>query len=283
MRVLLLLLFICTVPCQAYLVQEADYKLKRSEPIDVIIPCAEKDVLTLGLCIKAIKKYGKDVRRVIVISEKQLTDEAEWFDEKKFAFTRLDLARAIFDTPDPALHFAENWPEYMNWIYQKFLRLYAAFTIPKLSQNILLLSADTIFLRKVNFLRKEKYGIFTSASGYHLQYFEHMNRLFPWLKRVHSQHSGCAHHILVQKPVLEDLLDTIEKEHKSLAWKAMCRAIDITELFNHPLSEYEIYFNFALMRSPKFTIQNLKWKNISTLAELESARAEGHAFVTCHK
>lgn len=280
LRVILLFVFSYTT-CDAYLVQEADYTFKSSS-IDVVIPCAGKDIETLELCIDGIKKYGKKVRRVIVVSDKRYTDKAEWFDEKNFPFTKLDVAQSIFDTPSSALQVLQDAPSRISWVYQQLLKLYAFSTIPNLSRNVLLLDADTVFLRSVHFLKEGKYGFLTAAHEYHKPYFAHMKRLIPWLKRVHLDYSGIAHHMLIQKPIIEDLIDTIQKEHRTIAWRAICNKIDRQDFYSSCMSEYEIYFNFALMRTDKVKVRSLKWKNVSSLIEIDLARAEGYHFVSCH-
>ena len=47
------------------------------EPIDVIIVCHPKDMLTLDLAINGIKENGNNIRRVIVISAEKLSDIAK--------------------------------------------------------------------------------------------------------------------------------------------------------------------------------------------------------------
>ena len=48
------------------------------DPIDVVIPCHEKDTRTLELAIKGIIENGSNIRKVIVVSEKQLSTIAEF-------------------------------------------------------------------------------------------------------------------------------------------------------------------------------------------------------------
>ncbi len=67
-----------------------------SEPIDVVIPCCEKDMETLEECIEGIRTNGKNIRRIIVVSDKPLTKNAEWFDEKDYPFSKEQLALEIF-------------------------------------------------------------------------------------------------------------------------------------------------------------------------------------------
>ena len=92
------------------------------KPIDVIIPCAYKDMETLPLCITGVKKYGEGVRRVIVISKDCLTDQAEWVNEGKFSFTKEDVARAIFENENDASAFLKSPRTRIGWIFQQLLR-----------------------------------------------------------------------------------------------------------------------------------------------------------------
>ena len=63
-------------------IQEKKVFAFSEDPIDVIIPCTDKDLETLDLCIQGIRKNGPNIRRVIIISDQKLTEKAEWFDEK---------------------------------------------------------------------------------------------------------------------------------------------------------------------------------------------------------
>lgn len=56
--------------------------------IDVVIPAHEKDIRTLDMAIEGIRTYGKNIRRILVVSAKQLTVNAEWFDEAHFPFLK---------------------------------------------------------------------------------------------------------------------------------------------------------------------------------------------------
>lgn len=262
-------------------VKEVKYQFKKA-PIDVVIPCAGKDKPTLELCIDGIRKYGKNVNRIIVVSDKQYSDSAEWFDEKLFPFTKLDIIQSVFQSKVKGQAFVKEHPGKTGWIYQQFLKLYAPFVIPKISPNVLVLDSDTVFLRPVTFTHKNR-GIFTVSDEYHPPYFDWMQRSIPWLTKLFSQYSGVSHHMLLQRPVLHDLFTTIKTQHKDLVWKSLSRAIDQTLLPDHSsLSEYELYFNFALSKSKDLRVRRLKWKNVATLQEIETARSEDYDFVSCH-
>ena len=252
------------------------------EPIDVVIPCAPKDKKTLALCIKGIRTHGKNIRRVIVVSKEKLTDEAEWFAEKDYPFSKEDLATEIFWSDQKAAKkFLLKRNSRIGWIYQQFLKLYAPFVIPEISSNVLVLDADVIFLRPVEFMDEEGRGFLNIATEYHPPYFEHMKRLLPDLCRVHTEHSGITHHMLFQKPVLEDLFSLISKRHKMEPWKAICRAIKSKKMPTSCLSEYEIYFNFALLRTDQIKIHPWPVIDVYPLRKIEKYR--DYVYITSHE
>ena len=95
-RTIYLTLQIFALSCLFSTLDATHYKFL-NEPIDVVIPAVEKDIPTLNLCVESIRKYGEGVRRVIVVSKDRLTDQAEWFDEKKFPFDQDSVAYQICD------------------------------------------------------------------------------------------------------------------------------------------------------------------------------------------
>lgn len=251
------------------------------EPIDVVIPCAPKDRETLALCIEGIRTHGKNIRRVIVVSKEKLTDEAEWFSEKLYPFSKEDLALEIFQDQKAAEKFLHRKNSRIGWIYQQFLKLYAPFVIPKISSNVLILDADVIFLQPVAFMDEEGRGLLNIATEYHLPYFGHMKRLLPDLQRVHAEYSGITHHMLFQKPVLEDLFSLISQRHGVEPWRAICRAIESKKMPPSCLSEYEIYFNFALLRTDQIKIRSLPFMDVHPLKKI--AKYKDYAYITSHE
>lgn len=252
------------------------------EPIDVVIPCIEKDLATLDLCIEGIKANVSNVRRIIVVSKNPLTRKAEWFLEKNYPFNTYDLALQIFHKDEEAAEYYSSQTAHIGWILQQLLKLYAAFVIPNISSNILIVDADTIFLNPVDFLGPNGEGLYNVGNDYHEPYFIHAAKLIPGLKRVYPQLCGITHHMLFQKEVLNDLFHIIENHHGTKAWKALCRCIDPHQFGHSPLSEYEIYFNFVFKRTDQVQIRPLKWANISQLSDIASYKKAGYHYVSCH-
>jgi len=243
------------------------------EPIDVIIPCAPKDAVTLEACIEGIRRNGANVRRVIVISREPLTEQAEWFNELEYPFSMSDLTREIV---------SDRLQTRMGWIFQQFLKLYAPFAIPGISSNVLVLDADVIFLNPVRFMNEKGEPFFNVGNEYYEPYFKHAARLLPELRRVYPGYSGICHYMLFQRPILDDLFGMISSQHGCEPWKAFCRCIDPEEPLS-PLSEYEIYFNFALLRTNQAQIRPLKWVNTGGWSKMEAYRKQKYVYMACQE
>lgn len=255
------------------------YKFSK-DPIDVVIPCVAKDKRTLDLCINGIKKNGSNIRRIIVVSPEKLTTKAEWFNEAKFPFSKQTLINQIFK--DENHEVKEQFKYWVGWVYQQLLKLYAPFVIPNISSNTLLLDADTIFLNPVKFCDKNTgAGFFNPGTEYHTAYFEHGERLLPGFKRVYTEYSGISHHMLIQKPILEDMFSTVEKIFGIEFWKAFCNCIDLDYFDKACVSEYELYFNFTFLKTNECKIRKLKWAN-AKLQDLEPFKKDGFHYVSCH-
>ena len=147
---LLFLLFTFSLFGAVHIVPEKVNYCLSKEAIDVVIPCTEKDLATLNLCIEGIRKNCSNIRRIIVVSQKQYTQSAEWFDEKLFPFSKFDLALQIFGDAVQAQKFVQAPNSRIGWIYQQLLKLYAPCIIPKISSNVLILMLTLFFYIALN-------------------------------------------------------------------------------------------------------------------------------------
>lgn len=172
----------------------------------------------------------------------------------------------------------------IGWIYQQFLKLYAAFVIPDISSNVLIIDADTIFLNETQFMDDASNPLFNPSTEYTPVYFEHAERVLPGLKKIFAEYSGISHHMLFQRPILEDMFQIIEDVHGMQAWRVMCRCIRHEYLGRDvsSMSEYELYFNFV-MRGRQGKIRPLKWDNIRFNKNvIDAYRLSGFNYVSCH-
>lgn len=238
--------------------ENIEYPLEKGF-IDVIIPSVEKDVRILNHAIRGIRKNGKDIRRVIVVSKNRLSWEAEWFSEENYPFTKLDVAFALFQgDKQAASNYISHPDNRIGWIYQQLIKLYAYQVVPDLSNNLLILDSDTVFIRPTEFQNEDGWPLFNVSDEYHIPYFVHAAKLVPGLSKVFKEFSGITHHMLYQRPVLEDLFSIVEATHSRPFWEVFCQKIDKTQHFFSGASEYEIYFNFFVARSPQYKIRKLR-------------------------
>lgn len=265
-------LFFLSAPLFLFSFEKQVYDLP-PEPIDIVIPCCEKDTQILDACIAGAKANIANVRRIIVVSPERYSDEAEWYDETLFPFQKGDVADELG---------LDSKSSRIGWYFQQLLKFYAPITIPGISSNVLILDADTIFLKPVNFINQEGGGLYAHDTRIHHPYFDHMDRLIPGFERAFPKLSGICHHMLFQKDVIIHLLETIEKEHKTEAWRALCRVVDPAYRDFSGMAEYEIYFNFVFHTSDQMALRPLKFANISNLRQVPLFKRKGYHFVSCH-
>ncbi|MCI5051510.1 MAG: DUF6492 family protein [Simkaniaceae bacterium] len=229
---------------------------------DVVIPAHPKDLDTLEYVISGIKENGIGVRRVIVVSKEPLTENAEWVSERDYPFTKSDVAELMGRGPDF---------ERVGWYYQQLLKLYVFEGIPDLLDNVLILDADTVFCKKVPFVDERGNALLSTRRERCPPYKPHMERLLPGLTRVHEFESGIAHHILLQRDLLYDLINRVEHHHQMPLWKAFIAVIDPKSLRGSGASEYEIYFNFVQLFHPsRFVKRKLAHRNAAKLDALKT-------------
>lgn len=264
----------------SHLAGEASHFPFSDHPIDVVIPCIEKDLVTLHLCIQGIKENGTNIRRVIVVSRKKLTEEAEWFSEEAYPFSLQEVAAALPDD-SPKERLLRIHPR-ANWYYQQLLKLYSLLVIPDISPNVLILDADTIFLSPVTFLNEHNGGMYNPSIEYHPPYFQHAARLIPGFYKYFPEYSGISHHMIFQKPVIEALFNEVESLHGEPFWKAFCHCVALCDFSESGASEYEIYFNYLFSHTLQPSIRQLKWANIERISTIPLYKKQGFHYVSIH-
>ena len=158
-----------------------------NEPLDVVIPSTDKDLDTLELSHCRYQSQLFSDQAIIVVSSRPLTDQAEWFNEASFPFSKEDvelnlLQDAKFD-PQQLVEVKSR----VGWYYQQLLKYYAPFVIPDISSNVLILDSDTIFLNPVEFLDSHFAGLYNPGIECLQVYFKHANRFVPGLSRPYPK------------------------------------------------------------------------------------------------
>ena len=174
-------------------------------------------------------------------------------DEKIFPFNKNDLVRK----------FGNN--DRNGWYLQQLLKFYAGNVIPDILHKYLIVDCDTHFLKPTKFITDDGKYIYTTGTEYNVPYFEHMNRLDPSLKKIHSL-SGISHHMFFDTKIINEIMDKVEKnfQNKKKFWEIFLDTIDIKQFMGSAASEYEIYFTYMyLYHNEKIFIRQLNWENVS--------------------
>jgi hypothetical protein len=228
--------------------------------IDVAIPAHKKDLETLNYCIKGIRKNGASIRRIIVISKEKYTEEAEWFDESLFPFSYQEISDILSGSD-------------VGWHFQQLLKLYSPLVIPNISENVLVLDADTVFLRKVKFFSKEGLSLYNLSkdknlenSPFHQITLKHIKKILPdiskKLPKEFENISGICHHMLLQKNMIKELFARVESYDKN--GDSFYKVFLKNREQSYAVAEYNLYFYFLISLHPQsYKIRILNYKNTS--------------------
>lgn len=239
--------------------------------LDVIIPAAPEDDSILELCIKGVRENVVGVNRVILVSPTPRDGGDVWIGDSEFPISKEDVGYVM----------GKNWRN--GWYYQQLLKLYAPEVVENLTTKYLVVDADTVFLRPVEFFDEVGRTLFAPASEFHMPYFEHMARLHPTFRREFRHVSGVAHHMLFDQEILGELFRMVETQHEIPFWNAFLCCVDPAQDLQSGASEYEIYFNFMFSRyREKAALRPLRWANVREPA-LELFRDDGYDYISIHR
>lgn len=207
-----------------------------SPPFDAVIPFHPKDAEVLSYCVAGLRRYAKGLRNIYVVSKEQPDeDDILWIPESLFPFTKADVAEIIQST---------NGRE--GWYFQQLLKLYAFEVITDILPHALLFDSDCVVCKPISFFSAEgKILLDFSETVKHAPYFTHARAVMGDLfHEVYPERSGIADHMMVHRPVMQGLLYKIDRSGQ--AWRILLEAVEPAERNFSGMSEYEIYFNYAL-------------------------------------
>ena len=117
---------------------------------DVVIPLGPNDEDIVPLCIQSVRRYVWDVRRIYVVSHRQIDlSGAIVVNESIFPFTKADIQPYIKKGG-------------VGWYLQQLLKLYSPSVIEGIHENVVLVDADTVFSKRVSFISGKNFLFNTS-------------------------------------------------------------------------------------------------------------------------
>jgi hypothetical protein len=164
--------------------------------------------------------------------------------------------------------------ERSGWYLQQLLKLNAGDIIEELSENYLVIDADTYFNKPISFLEHSLMTKFGYSCEYNVPYFEHMLRLHPQLKKRFKPSAIC-HHMMFSRRYLSDLREFVLNQQADCADvkldfnKVFIENVNFGEFSG--ASEYEMYVNFLVWRHPNAVkMRHLNHFNVKLGTEISS-------------
>lgn len=239
---------------------------------DIIIPIGINDFDCIQKQIIYTKKNIIGYRNIylICVDKNIIIDGCITIDEKIFPFS--------------SNYIKEQYGiiERTGWVLQQLLKLYSVFIIPNILDKYLVIDCDTFFLKPVTFI-ENNCCLYNYSDEYHHEYFQHINKLHPSLKRFDKNMSGICHHMIFEKKYIYELFNLIEKYHDKNFYNIFLENINISDL-NTPLcSEYELYFNYMLIHNNnRLKIRNLNWKNVNSEEFFININEKKYDYISYH-
>lgn len=227
---------------------------------DVVITLHEKDISVISYSIEQVVKFINP-KRIFVITDPgngfySIYKNVFVIDENSF-FDDLDICKIKSLWAKQA---TGNYDIYRcaGWIYQQLLKMAVVTRIRDLSDHYLVIDSDTFFQRHVNFFSADGKVLICPSNEYHHQYFKVLRRLL--LFDPQREYSFIAHHLMISKRIMMNLLNDLSKNGRAWYWKILDE-IDYSE--KNSFSEFELYGHYMKKYYPNtFIVRRLRWINI---------------------
>ena len=213
---------------------------------DVVIAYHPKDEYTIYKCIDSCKHID-NINNIYVISSDPFSyNNVIWVNENIFSFKKTDIFKKNKTIPE---HRA-------GWYFQQLLKLHS-FLIPEITKTFLVLDADIIFLKPVNFI-ENNIPLYSYTNEYTSDYFDCMKSLNLFFERSVNV-SGICHHMMFEASILNEIFDLIKKPNQDV-WETI---IENVKNWHHGFSEYELYFHYIHKAYPKkYKIRKLYYEDV---------------------
>jgi hypothetical protein len=251
-------------------------------PIDIVIPCAERDGDVLPYVIDSVRKFVAHPIGAIFVISPSTVELRRLCNEKDCSFvdetTLLPLTKEAIGFSVPA---AGGLIDRSGWLFQQFLK----WSCDQLGEHekILIVDADTVFISQQCFESNGKMVLNTSDE-YHPPYFNIHERLVG--QPAICPLSFTSHHMLVQKSKLVALKCAITMRHATEWYNAILNQIDRSEL--SPVSEYELYGQFIFANFPHeirleyWSNRSLRRRNLGNMTAIVQRYGRKYKSVSFH-
>jgi hypothetical protein len=221
--------------------------------IDFIIPTHLKDLPTLNLTIKSIKRQSCCKNIYLISKNDPYIENTIWISEHQYyKFVSLEMIQRI------AIKKGISNFNRSGWLYQQFLKLLSSKVINNLSDNFVIVDSDTIFLKDINF--NSKYFYYCKVKEYHTPYLKPISSLLNIKNTIGF--STICHHAIFFKSTLEQMINEIEIRFNTNIVEAILDTLDFNE--QSCFSEWDLYANYMILNHSNITKErSLKFTDIN--------------------
>lgn len=238
------------------------YLIKSNVALDVVIPVAEKDIKTLGLCIESIRKNLRHAIYDIYIVAPNNAEIKEL--AKNYHCKFIQENAAVRGVTKEEIQYSVNGLDRSGWLFQQLIKL----SVDEFTQHeyILVMDSDTFLNRPIKYFHKGKM-ILNTSDEHHEPYYDVYKKLMQ--EGIVSNKSFVAHGMLFSREILGEMkLYIANKNHKNWA-SAILDNVDYRDISG--FSEYETYGNYILRYHPT-KVKTEYWfnKSINNFEELSN-------------
>lgn len=198
-----------------------------------MIPCIEKDLITLPLCLEGVRRCVTNRVRNIYLVAPTTPAMLHFCDT---AGVRHVDERTVLGIAPSELNIITTSGDRSGWLFQQLVKLSAAVGT---CEHYLCIDADHVLLRPHTFLAQGGRTVFYMSSEQHRPYYRNIARLVPGLHLAPL--SYVDHKMLFSRTRLRQLHDALGGPDQWV--RTIVDAYDRTELSG--FSEFELYGNFT--------------------------------------
>jgi Family of unknown function (DUF6492) len=250
-----------------------------SVPIEVVVPCIERDMVTLPLLVQSIHKFLLHPIQQIHIVGPRKSPLQQFCKDHNCNFVDENHVLPIC-LNDIGEYYTGGYDR-KGWIFQQLLKLGADSFVQ--TQYYYVLDADTVLISPQTVLRNDKL-ILNTSDEFHEPYRLVYEKLLG--EKPLSPVSFVSHQMLFERETLLCLKRKIESHTGKFWYQAIIDLVDRNEASS--FSEYELYGNFLTRYYLKNTSLEyffniaLDRKSLSEFPEIEKSYASKYKSASFH-
>ncbi len=234
--------------------------------------------------LESILQYVHGHRRIYVISPENYlnlslfnttaTDEvvSSVSSSRSISSIKVSGARHVSWVPDEFIYsqlvekfdFKDTYlptNQYRNWVFQQIIKLHLALLLPDVLPSLLVIDGEVLIRRRMSFTTMvdgQVAGLYNIGRGpsdrVNSLYWNFVKDVVKGTARTVLSVSLIAHHMLVQRDILLDMIEYVESTRDFMFWRVLLNQNAMNE---KRMSEYELYIRYSAFRFPDRTLLRL--------------------------